>query len=59
LPLILGIDAKDNLGITYLSRTKSFMFQEEIHPEKFPKVICTPKIPTHTEIHIPLGTTIG
>ena len=27
---ILGIDAVDNLGITYLSRTKEFLFQEDI-----------------------------
>ncbi len=28
-PLILGIDTIDNLGITYLPRTKSFEFHEE------------------------------
>jgi hypothetical protein len=36
-PLILGIDAIDNLGLTYLSRTRSFMFQEDLNPEKFQK----------------------
>ena len=35
-PLILGIDGIDNLGITYLSRTKSFVFQKAIsHKEQF------------------------
>jgi hypothetical protein len=50
--LILGLDAIDNLGITYQSRTKKIMFQEELYPEKFQKadirVICTLKIPAHT-----------
>jgi hypothetical protein len=32
-PLILGIDANDNLGITYLSRTKSFTLQDELDPK--------------------------
>ena len=32
---ILGIDAIDNLGITYLSRTKEFLFQEDIKKKKF------------------------
>jgi hypothetical protein len=54
LPLILGIDAIENSGITYLSRTKSFMFQEELHTEKFQKadlrVICTLKIPANSSL---------
>jgi hypothetical protein len=36
-PFILGIDAIDNLGITYLSRTKSFIFQESFGPKGLPK----------------------
>ena len=32
---ILGIDAIDNLGLTYLSRTKEFLFQEDITKKKF------------------------
>ena len=32
---ILGIDAINNLGITYLSRTKEFLFQEDIKKKKF------------------------
>ncbi len=40
-PLILGIDAIDNLGLTYLSRTKSFRFQEELNTEKFQKADLT------------------
>jgi hypothetical protein len=32
-PLILCIDAVDNLGITYLSRTKSLIFQENMDPK--------------------------
>ena len=62
-PLIFGIDAIDNLGITYLSRTKQFKFQEELNPEKFQKadlrIIATLKIPAHTGIPVRLGTTIG
>ena len=34
---ILGIDAIDNLGITYLSRTKEFLFQEDIKKKKILK----------------------
>jgi hypothetical protein len=52
--LILGIDAIDNLGITYLSRTKSFLFQEDQHHEKFQKadlrVISALKIQAHTRV---------
>ncbi len=37
-PLILGIDAIDNLGITYLSMSQTFMFLEDIIGEaKFRK----------------------
>ena len=31
---ILVIDAIDNLGLTYLSRTKEFLFQEDIPKKK-------------------------
>ena len=31
--LSLEIDAIDNVGITYLSRTKIFIFQEELNPK--------------------------
>ena len=55
-PSILVIDAIDNLGMTYLSRTKCFKFQEELNPEKFQKadlkVIVTIKIPAHTGIPV-------
>jgi dUTPase len=61
--LILGIYAIDNLGITYLSKTKSFMFQEALNPEKFQKadlrVISTLEIPTTTRVQVRLGKTIG
>jgi hypothetical protein len=36
-PLIMGIDPIDNLGIIYLYRTKSFVFQEALNPEEFQK----------------------
>ena len=55
-PLILGIDAIDNLGITYLSTKKSFVFQKELNLENFQKadlqVISTLKIPAHTAIPV-------
>jgi hypothetical protein len=57
-PLILGVDAIDNLGITYLLRTKSFTFQEALNPEKFQKadlrVISSLKIPAHTGVPVRL-----
>ena len=61
-PLILGIDGIDNLGITYLSRTKSFVFQEEIsHEEQFQKadlrILRQITIPAHTGVPVRLGTT--
>jgi hypothetical protein len=62
-PLILGIDATDNLGVTYLSRTKSYMFQENLNPEIFQKtglrIIGALKIPAHTGVPLRLGMTIG
>jgi hypothetical protein len=62
-PLILGIDAIDNLGITYLLGTRSFRFQEELNPETFqkadPRVVNTLKILAHTEVPVELGTTIN
>ncbi len=51
--LILGIDAINNLGITYLSRTKSFWFQEAHQ-----RVVSALKIPTHTRVPVTLGTTL-
>jgi hypothetical protein len=52
-PFILGIDTIYNLGIKYLSKTKSFMFQENLNPEKFQeaylRVICAMIIPAHME----------
>ena len=59
----MGIDAIDNLGITYLSRTKCFKFQEELNPEGSKKadlrVIATLKIPAHAGNPVRLGTTTG
>jgi hypothetical protein len=34
---IWGIDAIENLGVTYLSKTKSFRFQEDLSLENFQK----------------------
>jgi hypothetical protein len=39
-PFILGMDAIDNLGITYLSRTLRLMFQNELNPKNFQKADC-------------------
>jgi predicted aspartyl protease len=36
-PTILGIDAIHNLGITYLTETQEFMFQNDILQSKFSK----------------------
>jgi hypothetical protein len=36
-PTILGIDGTHILGITYLTETKQFMFQNEILQSKFSK----------------------
>jgi hypothetical protein len=62
-PLIPGIDAIDNLGITYLSRIKSFRYQEELKPETFQKadlrVVNTLKMPPCTVVPVKLGTTIN
>jgi hypothetical protein len=62
-PLILGINAIYNLGITYLSSTNSFMLQEDLNPEKFQKAglrfISALKIPGHTKKNqVRFGTTI-
>ena len=60
---ILGIDAIDNLGITYLSRTKEFLFQEDIKKEKFERAdLNTVKlihIPAHTTCPIRLASSTG
>jgi hypothetical protein len=56
-PLILRIDAINNLGITYLSRTKSFIFREELDPENFQKADLSyqcPKISASTGIPVRL-----
>jgi hypothetical protein len=62
-PLILDTDAIDNLGITYLSRTKSLIFQDNLTPKDFQKanlkIIGTLKIPAHTDPPVRLGTTLG
>ena len=54
--LIFGIDVIDNLGIAYLSRTKSFIFQEALNLAKFQKadlkVLFTLKITAHTGIPV-------
>jgi hypothetical protein len=52
--LNFGIDVMDNLGIASLLRTKSFIFQVELNPEKFQKArskdICTLIILVHTSL---------
>ena len=57
---ILGID---NLGITYLSRTKEFLFQEDIKKKKFERAdLNTVKlmhIPAHTTCPIRLASSTG
>jgi hypothetical protein len=62
-PLLFGIDAIDNSGITYLSRTKNFIFQENLEPKGFQKadfkIISTLKIPVHTRLLVRLGPTLG
>jgi hypothetical protein len=59
-PLMLGIDSIDNLGIAYLSRTKSFRFQEELNPEKFQKADhCHTEDTSHTGIPVRMGTPMG
>ena len=50
---ILVIDAIDNLGITYLSRSREFLFQEEIKKTRFERAdLNTVKL-----MHIPAQTT--
>ena len=63
-PLILGIDAIHNLGITYLSMSESFMFQEDIINEaKFRKadLVTVQKtlIPARTGVPVRLGMASG
>jgi hypothetical protein len=60
----LGIDGINNLGITYLSISQTFMFQEDIISEaKFRKAdLVTVKktiIPARTCVPVRLGTAIG
>jgi hypothetical protein len=60
---ILGIDAIDSLGITYLSRSKEFIFQETIKKSRFAKAdlrtVSQLKIPAHTAFPVRLGTSCG
>ena len=63
-PLILGIDGIHNLGITYLSMSQTFMFQNEIIGEaKFRKAdlmtVQKINIPARTCVPVRLGTAIG
>jgi hypothetical protein len=62
LPFILWIDVMNYLGITYLSRTKSFIVQDELDLVNFLKadirVISTLKIPAHTGWPVKLDTTL-
>jgi hypothetical protein len=61
-PLMLVIDTIDILGISYLSRTKSFVFEKAVSLEEFQKAdlrfISTLKIPAHAGVPVRLGTTI-
>ncbi len=64
LPLIMGIDAIDNMGITYLSMSQTFMFQEDIIGEaKFRKAdlmtVQRITIPARTGVPVRLGTASG
>ena len=62
-PTILGIDAIHNLGITYLTETKEFLFQSDILQSKFAKAdlktVAVLKIPARTTCPVRLGTAIG
>ena len=60
---ILGIDAIDNLGLAYLSRSKEFLFQEDIKKTRFEradlntvKLMC---IPAQTTCPIRLASSTG
>ncbi len=63
-PLKFGIDTIHNLGITYLSMSQSFMFQEDIiNQAKFRKadLVTVQKIivPARTGVPVRLGTASG
>ena len=63
-PLIIGIDAIHNMGITYLSMSQTFMFQEDIIGEaKFRKAdlmtVQRITIPARTGVPVRLGTASG
>ncbi len=62
-PTILGIDGIHNLGITYLTETKQFMFQNDILQSKFSKAdlktVSVLKIPTRTTCPVRLATATG
>ncbi len=62
-PAILGIDGIHNLGITYLTETKEFVFQNDILQPKFAKAdlktMSVLKIPARTTCPVRLGTAIG
>jgi hypothetical protein len=64
IPLILGIDGIHNLGITYLSMSQTFMFQEDIIGEaKFKKAdlmtVQKTNIPARTCVPVRLGMASG
>jgi dUTPase len=63
ITIILDIDAINNLGTTYLSRTKGFIFQHHLYQKDFQKAnlktISTLKTRAHTGIPARLGTTLG
>ena len=60
---ILGIDAIDSLGITYLSRTREFVFQETFKKNQFVKAdlrtVNLLKIPANMACPVRLGTSSG
>jgi hypothetical protein len=57
---ILGIDGINNLGTTYLTETKEFMFQSDILQSTFAKVhlktVSVLKIPAKNACPVRLGT---
>ena len=64
-PALLGIDAIDNLGITYLSRKKEFYFQNALlaKSNRYEKAdlqtVHSMTIPAHTSCPMRFGTSIG
>jgi hypothetical protein len=62
-PLILDINSIHNLGVTYLTGIKEFVFQRDILQSKFSKADLKTesffKIPASTTSPVRLGTAIG